>query len=199
MPQIAVALLFPLLYWGMVLANVFRVKRETGKRPRLSPEKLEERPLRFGWHLVIASLFGQPLLLLMGVEPWEFFRPVQILNSIGCLFFGALLGVSGLIGTWWCHQAMGHHWNMWIDLEKRSPIVDQGPYRWIRHPIYTFQIIISVGVWLLVPTPFLGGIVLLHFVCIWVKSSGEETHLLEVHGEAYRDYQSRTGRFFPMF
>ena len=181
----------------MVLSNTFKVKRETGKQPGFSPTKKEEKHLRPGWHLVIAGLIAQPLLLLAPIDLWTLFRPVAALDGAGLAIIGSLIAVIGLAGTRWCHQAMGRHWKMWIDPSSQSPIVDQGPYRWMRHPIYSFQVIISVGMWCLIPTPFLAGVIALHLVCVKIKASGEESHLVEIHGEAYRCYQARTGRFFP--
>jgi len=197
--EAALALVMPLLYWGMVLSNTLKVKRETGKQPDFSPSKKEERPLRFGWHLVIAGLIAQPLLLLMPIDLWPLFRPIAGLVRTDIAILGGLIAVVGLAGTRWCHLAMGHHWKMWIDPSAQSPIVDQGPYRWMRHPIYSFQVMISVGMWCLIPTPFLLGVIVLHLICVKIKSSGEEGHLVETHGEAYRSYQARTGRFFPKF
>ncbi len=197
MADAALALVLPLLYWGMVLSNTLKVKRETGKQPVFSPSQKEEIPLRFGWHLVIAGLIAQPLLLLSPIDLWSLFRPVAALDRMDLAILGGLFAVIGLAGTRWCHLAMGRHWKMWIDPSSQSPIIDQGPYRWMRHPIYSFQVMISVGMWCLIPTPFLIGVIVLHLVCVKIKSSGEERHLVETHGEAYRSYQARTGRFFP--
>ena len=199
MVDAALALLLIILYWGLVVANVLKIKRETRKAPHLSPTTKEERPLRLGWQVVVLGLFAQPLVLLMTGEPWLLFRPFEALDRTAFSVLGIFLVIAGLLGTRQCYLVMGRHWNMWIDPSHQSPLIDRGPFRWVRHPIYAFQMLVSVGIWCLLPTPFLLGIVLLNAVCIWIKSSGEERYLLTSHGDAYRDYLSRTGRFFPRF
>jgi len=195
----ALALLLIILYWGFVIANIFKIKRETRKAPHFSPTTKEEKPLRLGWQVVVLGLVTQPVVLLLTREPWLVFRPLQALDRTAFSVLGTLFVIAGVLGTRQCYRAMGRHWNMWIDPEQQSPLIDRGPYRLVRHPIYAFQMLVSVGIWCLVPTPFLLAIVLLNAVCIWIKSSGEERYLLGSHGDAYRDYLGRTGRFFPKF
>jgi protein-S-isoprenylcysteine O-methyltransferase Ste14 len=50
---------------------------------------------------------------------------------------------------------------------------------------------------LLLPTAFSLLILIVHFVCVSVKALDEESYLLRIHGEQYRNYFSRTGRLFP--
>jgi protein-S-isoprenylcysteine O-methyltransferase Ste14 len=52
-------------------------------------------------------------------------------------------------------------------------------------------------VFLLLPTALSLLILIVHFVCVSVKALDEESYLLRVHGEQYRNYLSRTGKFFP--
>jgi len=40
-------------------------------------------------------------------------------------------------------------------------------------------------------------VAIVHLVLVQLKARNEENHLLTVHGDAYRRYLARTGRFFP--
>jgi protein-S-isoprenylcysteine O-methyltransferase Ste14 len=53
------------------------------------------------------------------------------------------------------------------------------------------------GAALLLPTIFSLVIIAIHFLCVQAKAADEESYLLSVHGETYRDYLNRTGRLFP--
>jgi protein-S-isoprenylcysteine O-methyltransferase Ste14 len=110
---------------------------------------------------------------------------------------GILLIVLGYLGTHWCYAAMGAAWRIGIDTEGTSTLVQSGPYRRMRHPIYSFQMVMLIGAALLLPTPVSVGILLLHFTCASIKASDEEKHLEAVYGSEYREYMNRSGRFFP--
>ena len=104
---------------------------------------------------------------------------------------------AGYAGTLWCYAAMGNTWRIGINRREKNPLVTQGPYRVVRHPIYLFQIVMLVGVLLLLPTVLSVSILVIHLLCVLAKSSDEESYLLTVHSDEYRDYLARTGRLFP--
>jgi methyltransferase len=37
---------------------------------------------------------------------------------------------------WWCITTLGHRWNTRVVVVPGLPLVDAGPYRWLRHPNY---------------------------------------------------------------
>ena len=76
-------------------------------------------------------------------------------------------------------------------------LINRGPYRWVRHPIYLFQIVMLAGAALLLPTLLSFVILATHYICVLIKAGDEEKYLTGVHGEAYRGYLSRTGGLFP--
>jgi protein-S-isoprenylcysteine O-methyltransferase Ste14 len=76
-------------------------------------------------------------------------------------------------------------------------LITTGPYRWIRHPLYTFGafffLALSVLTTLWWPALFLGlGL----FGLIW-RVRFEEANLIARFGDEYRAYMQRTGRFLP--
>jgi methyltransferase len=48
---------------------------------------------------------------------------------------GAGLALAGLL-RWWVIRTLGQHWNVRIVDSTRLGVVDDGPYRWVRHPNY---------------------------------------------------------------
>jgi protein-S-isoprenylcysteine O-methyltransferase Ste14 len=92
---------------------------------------------------------------------------------------------------------MGNTWRIGVNPAEKTTLVQQGPYRVIRHPIYAFQILMLAGGVLLLPTVVSGVTLVLHYVCILIKAQDEEAYLLTVHGATYRDYLGRTGRLIP--
>lgn len=185
-----------LIYWGGVWFQARRVRRQIGRSPNLKPRGTKEKLLWLGWFLVIATWLGQPLLL-----GGSFLKPVLIFFPalLHPLSFGLglLLVVLGYAGTLWAYVAMGDTWRIGINAKEKNALISRGPYQWIRHPIYFFQVVMLIGVALLLPTPLSFIVLATHYVCVLIKVSDEEKYLTSVHGDAYRDYLTRTGSLFP--
>jgi protein-S-isoprenylcysteine O-methyltransferase Ste14 len=84
-----------------------------------------------------------------------------------------------------------------ITLKEGHELIERGPYRFVRHPIYTgmmamiFATAISYG--------YLGGLVavILAFVSFWIKLSDEEKLMLQQFPDQYSSYQRRVKRIIP--
>ena len=105
--------------------------------------------------------------------------------------------VAGYAGTIWCYVIMGNTWRIGVNPSEKTKLVDQGPYRIIRHPIYVFQIVMLAGAAVLLPTVLALVTLVIHYLSILAKAADEEAYLLTAHGQEYGDYLSRTGRFLP--
>lgn len=185
-----------LLYWGGVLIQARRVRRHIGRSPNLKPRGTKEKVLWFGWFLVILVWIGQPFLTGSRAAGFGLNLFAPLLHPAG-LVLGLVLVVLGYAGTLWCYKAMGDTWRIGINAKEKTALVNRGPYRWVRHPIYLFQIVMLAGAALLVPTPVSFGILFFHYVCARIKATDEERYLTGVHGDAYRAYLRQTGGLFP--
>ncbi len=183
-------------YWLGVLFQALRVRRRIGRSPNLKPRGPKERLLWAGWLVVIAVWIGQPLALgrLAAGPLLEFFGP---LSGLAPVIAGAALLACGLAGAYWSYASLGDSWRMGIKARERTALVTAGPYAWVRHPIYAFQIMMLLGAACVVPTPLSLMVVGVQLSCCYVKARDEEAHLAGVHGQAYADYRARTGMFLP--
>ena len=76
-------------------------------------------------------------------------------------------------------------------------IVISGPFKYIRHPIYTSIYILSIGLGLIF-FAWLWFIVMIVFIPFWyIECREEEKEMIKLHGEKYIEYQKKTGMFFP--
>jgi protein-S-isoprenylcysteine O-methyltransferase Ste14 len=186
-----------LVYWAGVFIQARRIRKQIGRSPNIGPRGSKERLLWLGWLIVILGWFGQPFFL-NGFHSRFFSLIPALLHSLG-LALGIVLVAGGYGGTLWCYAALGDAWRIGIRKREKTALVNRGPYRLVRHPIYLFQTVMLAGVVLLVPTPFLIILFGIHLACIFIKAFDEETYLADVHGPAYLDYLSKTGRFLPRF
>lgn len=187
-----------LIYWGGVVVNIYRVRRQIGRSPNIKPLGFKERLLWIGWFIVIAVWIAQPLVIgNYNITSLFSFIPSSF-NTYG-LLFGIILIALGYVGTLWCYAALGDSWRIGVDKKETTSLIEHGPYRTIRHPIYLFQILMLTGAAFLLPTLSSIIIVVIHFICVLIKSLDEEAYLLGSHDSEYRKYIARTGRFFPKF
>ncbi|MFZ3137993.1 MAG: isoprenylcysteine carboxylmethyltransferase family protein [Thermodesulfovibrionales bacterium] len=184
-----------LIYWSGVLIHACRIRRNIGKPPNVKPSGLRENILWLGWFVVIAGWTGQPFIIKNHSNAF-FFSCINVLHHHG-IIFGALIALLGHAGTLWCYAVLGDSWRIGINRKERTPLIMSGPYKFLRHPIYLFQIIILIGMVFLLPTPFSFMILLIHIACVVMKALDEEAYLNKIHGNEYRTYLSRTGMFLP--
>jgi len=76
-------------------------------------------------------------------------------------------------------------------------IVEAGPYRWVRNPMYLGHLIFFAGLALVLHSWIAAAVFALHLVWFDRRVRSDERHLAERFGEAYRDYCRRVKRWIP--
>lgn len=111
---------------------------------------------------------------------------------------GAGFAALGFIGAYASQSAMGDSWRIGVRSSEATALVESGPFSLVRNPIYTCTMVALFGGLVLVPN----WVGLLSFGSLLVGLElqvrcAEEPYLLARHGEAYRAYARRVGRFLP--
>ena len=185
-----------LLYWGGVLIQARRVRKQIGRSPNVRPRGSKERVLWCGWFLVILTWIGQPLLIGATVTKPGLSLLTELIHPAG-FAVGFAMVMLGYAGTLWTYHVMGNSWRIGVNAQERTALVRNGPFKWVRHPIYVLQVLMLVGAALLLPTALSFVMVAIHYICVRLKARDEERYLDQVHGSVYRDYASQTGSLFP--
>ncbi len=82
--------------------------------------------------------------------------------------------------------------------KERHQLVTAGPYRWVRHPLYSVGSTAFAALSLIAANGFMGLFVLLAVAAvILVVIPREEAHLERAFGDDYRAYRRRTGALVP--
>lgn len=111
---------------------------------------------------------------------------------------GAYLGTLALLWFVWIHQTLGNNLSVRIRIKDSQHLVTNGPYRWVRHPMYTAFYLLHVAAFLLTANWFIGVTWMAGLTAIiLLRVSREEAMLLARFGEAYSKYAKNTSRFFP--
>lgn len=107
------------------------------------------------------------------------------------------LGVASLSGSWWVFRSIDKNITPTVATREDHDLVTTGPFRWVRHPLYTSGTVFFASLSLLAANWFMGLAGLSAFVMLLVRLPKEEQELIERFGDEYRDYMKRTGRFLP--
>ncbi|MFO1511784.1 MAG: isoprenylcysteine carboxylmethyltransferase family protein [Verrucomicrobiota bacterium] len=185
-----------IIYWVGVWILARRVRKQIGRSPNLKPRGPKEKLLWVGWLLVILVWVGQSLVVKIE-HGWPGVDLFPTMLNQPSLVAGSALVVVGYAATLWCYAAMGNTWRIGVNANEKTTLVERGPYRVIRHPIYAFQLVMLAGAALLLPTALSFAILAIHLVCALIKAVDEENYLKTVHGQTYTDYMARTGRLIP--
>ena len=98
----------------------------------------------------------------------------------------------------WCHAALGRNWSGRVRLLKDHELVASGPYRWVRHPMYTAGLLANLSVLLLSANWLVGGSwLLMHGWQFALRIPLEEGLMVNQFGDTYRQYMRTTGRLLP--
>jgi protein-S-isoprenylcysteine O-methyltransferase Ste14 len=186
-------------YWLGVGRMVVRVRRKTRRDVGVVPQQRSERLMWLLWvPLVVAWIVLPWIAIDKSGPPWG--PLIADAPAFAALrWAAALAAVSCLLLTVRCWVRMGEHWRMDIAVDTKTELITDGPFRRIRHPIYAYQAGLMVCSALVLPSPPMLALAVVHLALVNVKARNEERHLLASHGDAYARYIERTGRFVPRF
>ena len=110
----------------------------------------------------------------------------------------AVVIAAGFSFCWWARIHLGRLWSGQITKKADHRVVDTGPYRVVRHPIYTGILLAVLATMIAKGTALgiVGGVLL--WVGLWLKARLEETWLSqELGADAYASYRRRVPMLVP--
>jgi len=115
----------------------------------------------------------------------------------GLVWIGAPLVFAGLIVALWARFYLAGNWSGSVTLKQDHELVRTGPYRFVRHPIYTGLLMAVAGTACAIGQ-FRGLLAFaLTFYALWRKSRIEERLMVETFGEDYRRYRADVKGLIP--
>jgi protein-S-isoprenylcysteine O-methyltransferase Ste14 len=109
---------------------------------------------------------------------------------------GAVVLVSGLGLAIWARVHLGRNWGMPMSQREEPELITSGPYRWVRHPIYTGLLLGVLGTAL--ATSLVGLIVAVVLCGVFYHSATvEERNLTAEFPTAYPAYRASTKMLIP--
>ena len=152
-----------------------------------------------GAELVFRALLGVAILLFAFPPSHPCYAQVQLWHPGDALnWILVALTVAGLLFTWWARIHLGRLWSDLVMKKAGHHVVDTGPYRLVRHPIYLGLILAAFATAIEKGTSFalLGAVIIT--LAFYIKARREERFLRAELGEnAYDAYARKTAMLVP--
>lgn len=114
-------------------------------------------------------------------------------------WMGIVICVGGLVLSMTAQYHLGKYWVGGVALHKRHQLICTGPYRYVRHPLYSGMIVSAIGLCLVTLNVFYGAGCLL-FAGAYALRIPYEDHLLEKKfKKRFQAYAQSTGAIVPRF
>ena len=143
--------------------------------------------------LTVAAFY----LMFSGDVPHEFLRTRLYAPNAWTNGLGIAITAVGIAFAFWARAYLGGNWSSAVTVKVGHELVRSGPYRFVRHPIYTGMISALAGT-ALVRHQVRGVIaVVLAYLGFKIKSKLEERAMLNTFGSQYDEYSRTTGAIVP--
>lgn len=99
--------------------------------------------------------------------------------------------------TDWTYRTLGVHASRTLELRKDHRLVRDGPYRYVRHPVYVVLFLSAIGACLISSNLIVFALTIAVIVVVLVRIKKEEAGLAERFGDEYHEYRQKTGALLP--
>lgn len=182
-----------ILFTAIGISSYFRRKadRESGEKISRS---VDGRVLMTLIRIGGLVLWLSPLIYLLD-PAWMTWSKIGLAEWVRWLGVGIGILCVGLI--YWLFRSIGSGITPTSATRKQHTLITNGPYRWVRHPLYTVGSSMFLALGLMADSWFIAGLGVLTFLLMAIRTPKEEANLIEKFGNEYREYMKHTGRFFP--
>lgn len=173
-------------------------RSRAARRGRESGDQIDET--QEGRIFVVVRKLGGLVLwvsaLLYLINPaWMAWAQLDLPAWLRWIGAGIMLVCLPLV--YWLFSSLGNNVTTTVVTRKEHQLVTTGPYRYVRHPLYSVGFMLYMALGLLAANWFILLVALLAFALISRRTPLEEQRLIERFGDEYRTYMQRTGRYFP--
>lgn len=140
-------------------------------------------------NLLVGAQFG--ILTVLALQAWGAW-----LATASYALAKLLLALSGMVGLWALAANRPGNFNIHPTPHSHGQLIDHGPYRWIRHPMYTAVMLFGAALAMVAASPLSWLLWCMLLAVLLSKALLEERWMAQKH-PAYPTYRARTRRFIP--
>ncbi len=181
------------LLTGMGISSYFRIKadKKTGEKiSRKVDGSVMMNIIKFGGLILWLS----PFVYLINPQ-WMAWSKIGLPEWVRWLGIG--IAIINDVLLYWLFSSIGSGISPTSATRKEHKLSTSGPYRWVRHPLYTVGSMLFISFGMMADNWFIAALGILAFIAMAKRTPQEEANLIEKFGDEYREYMKHTGRFFP--
>ncbi len=145
----------------------------------------------------IGAAFGLSILVLLLASLLNLLKLADLIPP-GVAWAGLVLAAGGLGLRLWAPLVLGRFYTRTLRTDEQQMVVDEGPYRLIRHPGYAGALALWIGAAIATGNLLAVLVIAVSMFAAYVyRIQVEEEMLVATLGQAYREYQRRTKRLIP--
>ena len=182
-----------ILFTAIGISSYFRRKADRDSGERVS-RSVDGRVMMTLIKIAGLVLWLSPLVYLINPH-WMVWSKIGLPEWVRWLGVG--IGILCIMGIYWLFSSIGSGITPTSATRQKHALVTNGPYRWVRHPLYTVGSSLFIAFGMMADNWFIAGLGILTFILMAVRTPKEEANLIEKFGDEYREYMKRTGRFLP--
>jgi protein-S-isoprenylcysteine O-methyltransferase Ste14 len=182
-----------IFFTGIGISSYFRRKADRDTGEKIS-RKVDGNAMMTAIKIGGLLLWFSPLAYLIN-PVWMSWSKLELPEWARWLGVG--IGIICVFGIYWLFSNIGSGITPTSATRTDHKLVTNGPYRWIRHPLYTFGSSMFVAFGMMADNWFVALLGVLAFIGMAIRTPKEEANLIEKFGDEYREYMKRTGRFLP--
>ncbi len=116
----------------------------------------------------------------------------------GLRWVGVWMALPSLAILTWVHATLDTNFSPRVELARQHQLIKHGPYQWVRHPMYTSFLLVSLALLFISGSSVLGCVTMPGMIfSILQRLPQEEALMVDKFGVEYERYRTCTGAFFP--
>lgn len=179
---------------GAVCSTVIRMPH--AKKYKKTEKITSEKPSREKFLVYLATVGMMVMPVIYVFTPWLNSFSINLpewARWSGVVVFGFYLFLF-----WWVHKILGKNWSPLLEIRKDHKLITEGPYKYVRHPMYTSMWLAVAGFWLISSNWVVGIVAFVTWsILYFIRLPDEEKMMIEEFGQQYENYIKRTKKIIP--
>ncbi|NHJ49648.1 MAG: isoprenylcysteine carboxylmethyltransferase family protein [Asgard group archaeon] len=178
--------------FSIIRINITRLKRKANKSSEINEGKFS---IAFLQIYIILTV----ILFMIFVFAPQLFDWSKIPNyPQGLQWTGTALGILSIILFIFVHKHLGRNYSRSLEIFDDHKLISTGPYKFVRHPMYSAFVLLHIAVFLITENWFFGIVWIGGLTIVLIlRIKREEDMLIEAFGDNYKFYKEKTGILFP--